>query len=73
MNALLIPKLQSYFAKFLHLLSPIALVYSTHPPVLDFIYFTGPQHSQGPTVLTYFLFLALPKFPWRTFFGTSKK
>ena len=42
-NALLIPKLQSYFAKFLHLLSSIALVYSTHPPVLDFIYFTGSQ------------------------------
>lgn len=32
--ALLLPKLQSYFAKFLHLLSSIALVYSTRPPVL---------------------------------------
>ena len=37
-NAPLLPKLQGYFAKFLHLCSSIALVYSTYPPVLDFIY-----------------------------------
>ena len=37
-KAPLLPKLQGYFAKFLHLRSFIALVYSTHPPVLDFIY-----------------------------------
>jgi len=35
--ALLIPKLQSHFAEFLQLYSSIALVYSTHPPVSDFI------------------------------------
>jgi len=37
-KAALLPKVQGYFAKFLHLRSFIALVYSTHPPVLDFIY-----------------------------------
>jgi hypothetical protein len=55
--ALLLPKLQSYFAKFLHLLSSIALVYSTRPPVLDFIYFTRYYLIMDNTiVLTYFLF-----------------
>jgi len=34
---LLIPKLQSHFAEFLQLYSSIALVYSTRPPVSDFI------------------------------------
>ena len=34
---LLIPKLQSHFAEFLQLYYSIALVYSTHPPVSDFI------------------------------------
>ena len=34
---LLIPKLQSNFAEFLQLYYSIALVYSTYPPVSDFI------------------------------------
>ena len=34
---LLIPKLQSQFAEFLQLYYSITLVYSTRPPVSDFI------------------------------------
>ena len=40
-TTLLIPKLQSYFAEFLQLLSLIAVIYSTNPPVSVFIYFSS--------------------------------
>ena len=38
LTTLLLPKLQSYFAEFLQLLSLIAVIYSTNPPVSVFIY-----------------------------------
>jgi len=53
-QVLLLPKLQSYFAKFLQLCSSIALVYSTHPPVLDFIYLT---RREAPLISYSILFL----------------
>jgi len=66
-HALLLPKLQSYFAKFLHLHSSIALVYSTRPPVLDFIYFTRYYLLPSNTfALPYFLFYYELLFIWRT-------
>jgi len=41
LTTLLLPKLQSDFAEFLQLLSLIATIYSTNPPVSVFIYLTS--------------------------------